>query len=354
MRVRILEKIDREQWDVRARSVPDATIFQTTIMADLVEKIRGMKALYLVAEDALGNICAQLLFFEGISGLIYQNDLSLLHRIYKRFHKNIFWHYGPLIFERDQYIPILSEIVRSIDEYAQKNAVHKIGEILPPVHDYGLDQEQIREVFEQHGFSARKSATVLIELHKGKEALWNELKKSSRYDVSKAQRDGVEVVELMSKDEIAGFHRVRVESAIRNATFIPRPKDIAVEIDVNPKRKIMLAKIKGRVIAGYILRYFNGIVQQCALANSEYARKKNIFAMHLLTWAGIQWGCEEGFRFFDFMGVNPLSEKRTPKEYGIYRFKTRWGGRELRYYSYTKAFPRRLRSLISVATRIKW
>ena len=63
-------------------------------------------------------------------------------------------------------------------------------------------------------------------------------------------------------------------------TFIPRTRDIKIEMAKNPMKKIMLAKKEGKTVAGFILRYFNGIMQQCALAISDHALKSNIF----LTW----------------------------------------------------------------------
>lgn len=75
---------------------------------------------------------------------------------------------------------------------------------------------------------------------------------------------------------------------------------------------------------------------------SKWAEERKLFANHLLTWNLLNWGSEQGFRFFDFVGVNPNPESRSPREEGIYRFKARWGGRMLTYPIFSKVYaPRR-------------
>jgi lipid II:glycine glycyltransferase (peptidoglycan interpeptide bridge formation enzyme) len=71
---------------------------------------------------------------------------------------------------------------------------------------------------------------------------------------------------------------------------------------------------------------------------------------HLLTWTAIRWGCENGYKIFDFGRTDIENE-------GLRTFKNRWGADEIPLsYSYFPAKPihsskSRISSLMNVILR---
>jgi CelD/BcsL family acetyltransferase involved in cellulose biosynthesis len=88
----------------------------------------------------------------------------------------------------------------------------------------------------------------------------------------------------------------------------------------NGYSSILLAYKGDRCIAGLVLLHWQHIII-CKYAASK-EETMNLRPNNLLFWTAIQWGCENGYTFFDF-GRSDLDNP------GLCRFKRGWGAKEI-------------------------
>ena len=92
---------------------------------------------------------------------------------------------------------------------------------------------------------------------------------------------------------------------------------------------ILLAKLRGKTIAGIVLFKFKDMVSfEHGASLQEYLHTR---PNHLLIWRSIEMACSEGFRYFNF-------GKTTKNNKGLLDFKTRWGAQmfDIPYFYYPK------------------
>jgi len=76
---------------------------------------------------------------------------------------------------------------------------------------------------------------------------------------------------------------------------------------------------------------FNKTVREFMAGSSNFAHSNSIYVNDLLKWHVIEWGKENGKFYYDLAGV----QHSNP---GIYRFKAKWGGDLIKYYTYSKNY----------------
>lgn len=340
--IKKVDQIDQDQWNIRAKSIPEGTIWQTTHIIPVMQVFQ-YEPIFLIARDEERKVVGQLLMFSGspcpnfLLGAPYKSvTLHLSKKLFRTYN----WYYGPLIFDRIRFKKILDEFLSYLNQLSLQGSGFFVKDVIPPIHNRQLDQELTRTIYEKYGFQAKKVATITVDLTQDSDFLWADLKKTSRYDVKKAMRDGAEVVDANGSEGAREYYKLRVEAAKRGR--LEKPVDYANAAFKNLKPagmyNLFLAKHKKQLIAGIGSYKFNGIVMQCGLANSNYAIEHKIFAMHLITWKMIKWAKEKGYRTFDLIGFNPNQAERSEKEEGIFRFKNRWGGEIIKYYSYSRSY----------------
>lgn len=79
---------------------------------------------------------------------------------------------------------------------------------------------------------------------------------------------------------------------------------------------------------------FNGVATEIASGTMPLAYELKLPAQDLLHWEMMLEAKRLGAHTFDLAGVAPLP--RNSKEEGIRRFKEKWGGRYVEYYTYRK------------------
>lgn len=79
---------------------------------------------------------------------------------------------------------------------------------------------------------------------------------------------------------------------------------------------------------------FNGVAREIASAIIPEAYKQKIPAQDLLHWELLLEAKRLKCHTFDLAGVSP--NPVSPKEKGIRRFKEKWGGQYIEYYTYKK------------------
>jgi CelD/BcsL family acetyltransferase involved in cellulose biosynthesis len=150
------------------------------------------------------------------------------------------------------------------------------------------------------------------------------LRPSVRKWVARAERDGVEVRRAESRpalvDTFYGLHlhtRHRLGVPVQPRRYF----EFLWEQIVQPGIGFLLLAYSGTTpIAGAVYLAWNGTVTyKYGASASEYWQ---LHPNHLLMWTAIRWGCEHGYRMFDF-GRSDFASG------GLRQFKSSWGAQEL-------------------------
>jgi lipid II:glycine glycyltransferase (peptidoglycan interpeptide bridge formation enzyme) len=314
-------------WDKLLFEVKKETsICQSTYWARVLQKLEGAKPHFITVRDenrrALG-LC-----------LIVRRPFKKHGRL-----KNLLWYLecidGPVILQPDQAFNVTEEILRSAILFAKRSLITHI-QIIPARTNKWADDLEITSVYQRYGFAIRRWGTYLVDLEKGEEELFSNLKHSARKCIRKCKKMGVKVEKIKNLEE---FRDIFWKSYAKFEEEFKRPvrpfSSITWEEDRDNLYHYFVAKdTDGRVLAVLGMYIFNGVATEIISSISSYAYKEKIPAQDLLHWEMMLEAKRLGCEIFDLAGVNP--DPKDPKEIGIRRFKEKWGGRYIEYHTYKK------------------
>ncbi len=182
-------------------------------------------------------------------------------------------------------------------------------------------------------------STVILSLKETEETLLKRMKSKTRYNIRLAFKRGVEVSEG-SIDDIPLWYDMYRETAIRDRIAIHSleyytylfelARDYRETYGVNgPILKLLLAHVDGEVVAGNIVAFWGDTARYLYGASSN--RKRNLMPTYALQWEAIRLAKRLGYRYYDFFGIPPKADPDHPM-YGLYRFKTGFGGKIIHRY----------------------
>lgn len=150
---------------------------------------------------------------------------------------------------------------------------------------------------------------------------WNGLSTKHRRNVRYALKNGVDIVEAQSLQQMRVFHKIITDRYHSLGVPFPGRKyfdEIWNSLIQNDLAMLLLAMKKGSIIGGHLL-IFSGqdVISKYAgyLKNEDSGRS---YASYLLFWEAIRIGAERGFKSFN-MGVTGASNT------GLLDFKNRFG-----------------------------
>lgn len=160
--------------------------------------------------------------------------------------------------------------------------------------------------------------------------MFSRLKDTTRRNVRKAAREGVEIRVLQSAEAVDEYYRLHCMTRKKHGVP-PQPhaffRKIHEHVIARGLGRIVLASHKGRNIAGDVFFGLGGkaIYKYGA---SDYAYQ-HLRPSDLVMWEGIKWHAENGYGALCFGRTEPDNE-------GLRRFKCQWGAQEetINYYRY--------------------
>jgi FemAB-related protein (PEP-CTERM system-associated) len=159
---------------------------------------------------------------------------------------------------------------------------------------------------------------MILDLAEDRNELWKRLDAKVRNQIRKASKSGLTGT-WAGKHELSHFYEVfaanmrDLGSPVHSRRFFEAMFD-----EFNDSAKLMLVRKDDQVIGGAVCLLFKKhlIVPWASCLREFFTLCPN----NLLYWQMIGWGCENGYRRFDFGRSSPGS--------GTYRFKKQWGARE--------------------------
>jgi hypothetical protein len=208
-----------------------------------------------------------------------------------------------------------------------------------------------REKTDLIGFKRTPATTLVIDLTQKLEDIWRDMDKSScRYDINKAQKEGITIKTNQNYEE---FYEV-------NKSFREK-KDLLPGYEV-PKRQIEYMKhygtlftseLDGETLGGqfFLKDERNMRMQINASKRLEVGREKARiigYANRLAIWEAIKYGKDIGLVEFDFGGYYTGEKKDEQKEKSN-AFKKSFGGKLAMNYIYEKYYSKRFSLLVGLS-----
>ena len=172
--------------------------------------------------------------------------------------------------------------------------------------------------------SVQPTHTLLLDLNKSEEHLLAEMHQKTRYNVRLAEKK-----ELEFSDNKIGFDifwRLMLETARRDKIKLHSKKYYKLMLQI-PNCHLLVANCQSKMLAGGIFMGFGDTFTYVHGASANDHR--DLMAPYFLHWRAIQFAKSQGYRYYDFGGVNPSDEKDfdfRASWAGITRFKRGFGG----------------------------
>ncbi|GAB6113095.1 lipid II:glycine glycyltransferase FemX [Desulfomicrobium salsuginis] len=173
------------------------------------------------------------------------------------------------------------------------------------------------------------ASSLVVDIGGSEDAILDGMKPKTRYNIGLAQRKGV-TVQTVGREKLPEFYALYCQTARRNGFkqcgydhFAVLFQSLASSPD-HSELLFLLARHGRDILAGAIV----GISGKAAnfLYGASANTKRNLMAPSLMHWTAMRHARERGCTTYEMGAVSPGVDPSHPF-YGLYRFKTGFGGR---------------------------
>ena len=168
-----------------------------------------------------------------------------------------------------------------------------------------------------------------LDLTGGEEKIFSRFRDSTKRNIKKAIKEGVEVKKENTLESVKEFYRLNCLTRKEHGLppqpyyFFQKIYDHIIFRDIG---FVALASHKGRNIAGAVFFHFSDkAIYKYGASDMKF---QGLRANNLAMWEGIRWFCKNGYKSFCF-------GRTEPENKGLQQFKVGWGAKE-RVGSYFK------------------
>jgi len=313
----------------------ETNLCQSVMRARVLKKLDSAKPIFLRVLDGNELIASLLVFHKIPFDRQRKRRLWNVESIFTgNFRGWLEWHDGPIFYSKNRAVQALSELLQWIDSYGMKKRLGTVANACMAHTSEFSASYQIKYVFEDNCYDASKWGTYLVDLWPDEETIWASLKQAARKSIKKAKRNDIIARKI---DGIDDFRTCYYEPYLSVKNSAPSFETYRVVFDEdldNLYSFYVVENLKGVTLGTLGMYMFNGVATEIMSALTPEAFEQKIPAQDLLHWEMILEAKRKGCHTFDLAGVNP--NPQTPKEIGIRRFKEKWGGRYIEYYTYKK------------------
>jgi len=314
LELRILNSSEDTEWDHFVASAAGGHHLQTTMWAH-VKAVQGWHAerLEVVRNNQI---------IAGVQVLIRPTPFALT----KIAHVGK----GPLYPPGDRTVAqmIITELVQLIK-------INRIRYLVlqPALADGILDQLLTEHGFRESPLTLTSAATVLIDLRQDLDVILARMKSKTRYNIRLSQRKGV-VVREGTDDDLDTFYQLLTLTGQRQG-FTVSSRDyfntLWNALGTRGAAKLFIAEVNGQPVSALLaIPFGDTVIYKRGAWSGAYS---NYHANELLHWTVIQWAKAEGYRYYDFEGIDrahaeaAIQGKPLPEENrSVGSFKLGFGG----------------------------
>jgi lipid II:glycine glycyltransferase (peptidoglycan interpeptide bridge formation enzyme) len=174
--------------------------------------------------------------------------------------------------------------------------------------------------------SIQPAATQLLDIRPDLKTLLAGMKPKTRYNLSLAERKGVTV---SSFDDTAAFARLCAETSRRQQVTLPPESHYQLVLRCfGDRARMYLASYQGEPLSAIMVLRFGTTAYY--MYGGSTTRHRETMASYLVHWVAIQEMRSAGCDTYDWWGV-PAEPSPDHPWFGLYRFKTGFGGKTVRY-----------------------
>ncbi len=195
------------------------------------------------------------------------------------------------------------------------------------------DTPQLRHLFAANGLRPAAIHRMdgeqcwVLDLSQSEVALLSGMRKTTRYEIRRAVKEGVEVFTTENPAHLKDFFALYEQTSARHG-FVPH-NGIQEEFEIFAKKHqaiLYLGKVQGKTLAVAIILYYG----HQAIYHHGASIPSKIPASSAIQWEAIQEAKKRGMKVYNFWGIAPENSTKHPWR-GITLFKKGFGGSEINY-----------------------
>jgi Acetyltransferase (GNAT) domain len=189
---------------------------------------------------------------------------------------------------------------------------------------------ELGQLFNSNGWktSLDYRSSLRLNLNRSLDSILAGFRKSTRYEVLRAERMGVDVENSSRDCDVSQFMQIYTGLAVRKGFSPDSPEDLRRVLDwlsTEPNRgALLLARYQGKIAGGAIVVRAG---RRCWYVWGANQSNEGFSVGHLLQWRAIQWAKGQGCIEYDFGGF------RENAVSGTALFKRGFGGEVVRFLS---------------------
>ncbi len=236
---------------------------------------------------------------------------------------------GPLVDWTDQ--GLLIEFFYALAALARKHHCQFIR-LRPQVIDTPALREMVRQLgLRESPMHLTADLTLQLDLTKTEDQLLTEMRKNTRYDIRRAEREGVAVRTSTDPDDVKSFYETQLALAKKH-DFVPfsfafLDQQFRTFVADNQAVLFHAYKEKELLASAFIIFYHGEAVYHYGISTPANDRLPGAYACQ---WAAIRWAKSHGGLRYNFWGVAP-TDKPDHRFAGVSLFKRGFGGEEVQY-----------------------
>ena len=183
--------------------------------------------------------------------------------------------------------------------------------------------------FRKASYNILPSNTIYLNLNREIDEILASMKPKTRYNIGLAARKGVSVRKT-DINQIDVWYDLYRQTSARNNIFLNDIKyfQAVLSTKINDSKspaevKLLIAEHEGKPLAAMFLIITGN--RGTYLYGASSTEQRNLMATYALQWEAIKISKMKGCTEYDMFGVSPGPDKNHPL-YGLYRFKTGFGG----------------------------
>lgn len=280
--------------------------FQSPGFFHFINEVDGYKPVQVITTDESGKIKGSLL------GVYQSNGSNIKSWLSRRL---IIWG-GPLVTDEED-----QEVIKSLLEGLKK---HGQGKAIYIEFRNFYDMSGMKGVFEQCGFQYRDHLNLLVKTDE-ETLVRKRIKKSRMQRIKTSLKKGAIIKEAETEAEVIEFYAI-LEELYRDKVKKPLPAlDLFLRFQKNPDLcKFFVIVFEGEVIGGSVCPIFGGKTIYAWYVCGDDRKIKGMHPSALANWAAIEFGFQNNYDEFDFLGAGKPDE-----DYGVRTFKASFGAEEV-------------------------
>lgn len=193
-----------------------------------------------------------------------------------------------------------------------------------------------KNLFKKHGFinapmHLHAELTSQLDITKSEEELLKNMRKTTRYEIKRAEKEGIKISQTSDPKEIKEFYKLQIQTSKRQK-FVPFSYAYLFEqfkeFAENNMAILYNAKIKNKLLAeAFIIFYAKEAVYHYGASTDEGRKYPGAY---LIQWEAVQEAKKRGMARYNFWGVSPI-DKPKHRFHGLSLFKRGFGGEEIEY-----------------------